>query len=289
MPDRREELDRIAALTLGHYDASAEAFWVGTRDHDVRQNIAALLRHLEGAGPFSILDLGCGPGRDLVTFRDLGHEAIGVDGAARFVEMARAHSGCEVWQQNLLALALPEARFDGIFANAVLQHVPASELPRVLVELRDGAATARRAVQLDSARPRRGRLEQRPLQRLSRARRPGSATAPRPASSSSSTTTGPKAGRASSSRGWRAPGGAATIRRAEPAASGRADAGDAAARQYVERAVDAHQQVDREARKLGERIHRIAVCRVEPADELADEIGEVVLVAVAGGNGPFVG
>ena len=102
----------------------------------MRQNIAALLRHLEGTAPFAILDLGCGPGRDLATFRALGHEAIGVDGAARFVAMARAHSGCEVWQQNLLALALPAARFDGIFANAVLQHVPASELPRVLLELR---------------------------------------------------------------------------------------------------------------------------------------------------------
>ena len=136
MPERREELERIAALTLGHYDASAEAFWEGTRDHDVRQNVAALLRHLEGPGPFAILDLGCGPGRDLATFRDLGHEAIGLDGAARFVAMAREHSGCEVWQQNLLALDLPAARFDGIFANAVLLHVPASELPRVLLELR---------------------------------------------------------------------------------------------------------------------------------------------------------
>jgi len=136
MTDSGEELERIAERTLGHYDASAEAFWEGTRDHDVRQNIAALLRHLEGPGPFAILDLGCGPGRDLATFRALGHEAIGVDGAARFVAMARAHSGCEVWQQNLLALALPAARFDGIFANAVLQHVPESELARVLGELR---------------------------------------------------------------------------------------------------------------------------------------------------------
>ena len=33
--------------TLGHYDSRAEAFWAGTRDHDVRQNIEALLRHLE--------------------------------------------------------------------------------------------------------------------------------------------------------------------------------------------------------------------------------------------------
>src|SRR3954466_12866731 len=131
-----DELERIAAQTLDHYERSAEAFWEGTRDHDVRQNVAALLRHLEGPGPFSILDLGCGPGRDLATFRGLGHEAIGLDGAARFVEMARVHSGCEVWQQNLLALDLPAARFDGIFANAVLQHVPESELARVLAELR---------------------------------------------------------------------------------------------------------------------------------------------------------
>jgi SAM-dependent methyltransferase len=135
MPADPEELARITARTLAHYDASAEAFWEGTRDHDVRQNIAALLRHLQGAEPFAILDLGCGPGRDLASFAGLGHEAIGVDGSERFAAMARTHSGCEVWQQNLLALDLPKARFDGVFANAVLQHVPASELARVLGEL----------------------------------------------------------------------------------------------------------------------------------------------------------
>lgn len=137
MNDQDDELARLAERTLAHYDASAEAFWEGTRDHDVRQNVAALLRHLDAAGPFAILDLGCGPGRDLRTFSDLGHEAIGIDGAARFVAMARAYSGCEVWQQNLLGLDLPPARFDGIFANAVLQHVPESEMRRVLGELRD--------------------------------------------------------------------------------------------------------------------------------------------------------
>jgi SAM-dependent methyltransferase len=136
MATDRDELDRITARTLAHYDATAESFWEGTRDHDVRQNIATLLRHLQGAAPFAILDLGCGPGRDLATFAGLGHEAIGIDGSERFVEMAGAHSGCEVWQQNLLALELPPGRFDGIFANAVLQHVPAGELPRVLLELR---------------------------------------------------------------------------------------------------------------------------------------------------------
>ncbi len=135
MPLPHDQLDHIAASTLAHYEESADDFWRGTRDHDVSQNVAALLRHLEGAAPFAILDLGCGPGRDLKTFRELGHEAIGVEGAPQLAAMARDWSGCEVWAQNLFALALPPARFDGVFANAVLFHVPTEELARVLGEL----------------------------------------------------------------------------------------------------------------------------------------------------------
>lgn len=127
-----DELERITALTLADYDQTAERFREGTRDHDVSQNIEALLRHLEGQAPQRILDFGCGPGRDLKTFTRLGHSPVGVDGSAEFVAMARADSGCEVWHQNFLALDLPPAHFDGVFANATLFHVPLSELPRVL-------------------------------------------------------------------------------------------------------------------------------------------------------------
>jgi len=130
-----DELERITALTLADYDQTAERFREGTRDHDVSQNIEALLRHLEGQAPQRILDFGCGPGRDLKTFTRLGHSPVGIDGSAEFVAMARADSGCEVLHQNFLALDLPPAHFDGIFANATLFHVPLSELPRVLKAL----------------------------------------------------------------------------------------------------------------------------------------------------------
>jgi len=130
-----EELALITAKTLEHYNEHAAEFREGTRDHDVRQNIGALLRHIRGATPLQILDFGCGPGRDLVAFRALGHEPIGVEGSARLAAMAREQSGCEVWQQDFLALKLPAGRFDGIFANASLFHVPRQELPRVLSEL----------------------------------------------------------------------------------------------------------------------------------------------------------
>lgn len=130
------DLRQIAELTLAHYDASAESFWEGTRSHDVSQNIDALLRHITGAPPFAILDFGCGPGRDLRTFAGLGHAPVGLEGSARFAALAREHSGCEVWEQDFLALDLPDQRFDGVFANASLFHVPTQELPRVLLELR---------------------------------------------------------------------------------------------------------------------------------------------------------
>jgi SAM-dependent methyltransferase len=131
-----EELGELTQRTLSHYDARAAAFWEGTRDHDVSQNYAALLGAVEGDAPHRILDLGCGPGRDVAHFRDLGHEAVGLDGSAEFVAMARAHTGCEVLHQNFLQLSLEPQRFDGIFANASLFHVPTCELARVLADLR---------------------------------------------------------------------------------------------------------------------------------------------------------
>src|SRR3989441_7342395 len=131
-----QHLKKIARLTLEHYNQRAEEFWKGTRDHDVSQNIAALLQYIDCKPPFTILDFGCGPGRDLKTFAELGHIAIGLEGAVHLAVMARAYSGCEVWQQDFLKLDLPDSHFDGVFANAALFHVPSQELPRVLLELR---------------------------------------------------------------------------------------------------------------------------------------------------------
>jgi len=131
-----DDLARIAALTLADYERRADAFWAGTRDHDVRENIEALLRHLPRPGAATILDFGCGPGRDLHTFRALGHVAIGLEGLPRFAAMAREFSGCDVWEQDFLDPRLPVAQFDGIFANASLFHVPRKVLPGTLLTLR---------------------------------------------------------------------------------------------------------------------------------------------------------
>jgi SAM-dependent methyltransferase len=150
MPSR-PDLNRMTERTLAHYNRSAVGFREGTWDHDVTQNYRVLIGSLQGDGPHAVLDLGCGPGRDLAYFKSQGLEAVGLDGSPEFVEMARAETDCEVLLQNFLSLDLPENRFDGIFANASLFHVPSQELPRVLIEL---CATLKPGGVLFSSNPR---------------------------------------------------------------------------------------------------------------------------------------
>lgn len=130
-----EQLAETSLITLRYYNEYADSFWQGTKDHDVSQNRDALLKHMGGKPPYRILDFGCGPGRDLKAFKELGHEPVGLEGAERFVQFARQYSGCDVWHQDFLRLQLPADYFDGIFANAALFHVPSQELPRVLKAL----------------------------------------------------------------------------------------------------------------------------------------------------------
>jgi SAM-dependent methyltransferase len=144
-------LDEIARNTVGYYDGTADSFWEGTKDHDVQQNIMALLDAIGGAGPHRILDFGCGPGRDLLSFKALGHRPVGLDGSPRFCQMAFEYANVEVLNQNFLALDLPQAGFDGVFCNATLFHVPAQELGQVLDALKQ---TLRMGGVLFSSNPR---------------------------------------------------------------------------------------------------------------------------------------
>jgi SAM-dependent methyltransferase len=125
----------ISQKNIAHYDEHAVSYDLGTKDHDVSQNINALLRAITTEPPFHILDFGCGPGRDLQTFTKLGHIAIGLEGSKEAAQIAMTKSSCEVLVQDFFNLTLPHNTFDGIFANASLFHIPNQLLPKVLGDL----------------------------------------------------------------------------------------------------------------------------------------------------------
>jgi trans-aconitate methyltransferase len=121
--------------TLAHYSLNPSGFWDGTKNHNVSQNINAFLSQIEGSSPFTVLDFGCGPGRDLKTFKELGNNAYGLEGCPEFCHMAQENSGCEVYQQNFIDIDLAPQFYDGIFANASLFHVPKEDLSDLMIRL----------------------------------------------------------------------------------------------------------------------------------------------------------
>ena len=129
------DLEEIENLTIGHYEDNAESFRIGTKDHDVSQNIAAFLGALPKGKQLDILDFGCGPGRDLNVFKQMGHRPTGLDGSKEFCKMTQKLSKFPILHQKFLHLELEDNSFDGVFANASLFHVPSIELSRVLKEI----------------------------------------------------------------------------------------------------------------------------------------------------------
>ena len=130
-----DDIVKKEALTIQHYEDNAGAFWKGTKDHDVSQNTQAFLNALPKNVPLDILDLGCGPGRDLFHFKSLGHNPVGLDGSKAFCSMASKHANCPTINESFATMDLSKYKFHGIFANAALFHVPADELLNVLKKL----------------------------------------------------------------------------------------------------------------------------------------------------------
>jgi SAM-dependent methyltransferase len=127
-------MEKHEQITIAEYQLTAEDYQIGTWNHDVSQNRDALTAAMSKPKG-KILDLGCGPGRDLVAFQAMGYEVIGLDATPAFVKMASKVAGCQVLEQSFLSLNLPSNSFGGIFANASLIHVPSAEMLGVLKHL----------------------------------------------------------------------------------------------------------------------------------------------------------
>lgn len=83
----------------------------------------------------SILDAGCGSGRDLRAFAQRGYRAFGIDASARLIEIAKSHSdaSCAVGRIEEIT---DVGTFDGIWACASLLHFRKTQLNAVLQKLR---------------------------------------------------------------------------------------------------------------------------------------------------------
>ena len=195
------QAQEVVAITIAEYDRMAAVYRRGTADHDVSQNIAALLKAIEGEAPYVILDLGCGPGRDLRQFTALGHEAVGLDGSAELSAMARANTDCEVLHQDFLALDLHPP------ASTGSSQMPRCSTCRVASSPGSSATSRRPSSPAESCSARTRGATTRKVGPVGATAafmisKRGAPTSPPRVFASCTTTTARRAGRGRSSRGW---------------------------------------------------------------------------------------
>lgn len=116
-------------MSFDYYDKNPEKFYEDTVHVDMGEFYQAFLPLVRDRG--KILDVGCGSGRDLQKFKNLGYEVIGIDASIEMVKKAKALSRVEVLNLKFAEITW-ENEFDGLWASASLLHVPATEISNTL-------------------------------------------------------------------------------------------------------------------------------------------------------------
>ena len=120
------------ASTLEYYRVNAEEFVEGTKGVDVSELYAPFLELLPPNA--SILDAGCGSGRDTKYFIEQGFKVIAFDYSPEIVRLASS-----LTKQSILQLSFEDItfcnQFDGVWACASLLHVPKKDMAKVLSKL----------------------------------------------------------------------------------------------------------------------------------------------------------
>ena len=115
--------------SIGDYNRYAATYFESTVNVDLSENRARFERVLPEGG--SILDLGCGSGRDSLAFLEDGYEVTPLDGSPEMCALAEIHTDLEVLNMTFEELDFDEV-FDGIWACASLLHVPGEDMPGIL-------------------------------------------------------------------------------------------------------------------------------------------------------------
>ena len=109
--------------TIDYYNDNADEYFNSVISADMTENYTRFLQYVpKGA---SIVDLGCGSGRDLKYFKDNGYEAEGLDASEKLCILAREYSGCPVLCTDFWKA---ERRYDAFWANASLLHLTGKDI-----------------------------------------------------------------------------------------------------------------------------------------------------------------
>ena len=112
-------------MSVSYYDENAQSYFDNTVLADMQALRDGFLKHVRQGG--TILDAGCGSGRDARAFAEAGYEVSAFDASAEMVRLARQHTGLAVQHMTFEQMEW-KSQFDGIWASACLLHVRRNDL-----------------------------------------------------------------------------------------------------------------------------------------------------------------
>jgi ubiquinone/menaquinone biosynthesis C-methylase UbiE len=123
----------VAAEVMASYDRSAAEYAAQWDELRLERALHAFTSRITGQR--RVLDLGCGPGRDLAFLTDLGCQLVGLDLSSGMLAQARIRlAGAQLVQADLRRLPILWDSFDGIWACASLLHLRRAHVPAALLE-----------------------------------------------------------------------------------------------------------------------------------------------------------
>lgn len=118
--------------SIDYYNKYAAKEFEETVNQDMSGIMKEFLNFLDEGD--TILDLGCGSGRDSLTFYELGYDVTPLDASEEMCKLAEIHTGLEVLQMTFEQMDFDKV-FDGIWACASLLHTPKKELSDILTKI----------------------------------------------------------------------------------------------------------------------------------------------------------
>lgn len=82
-----------------------------------------------------ILDVGCGTGRWVRRFQDIGFQPMGIDATEGMLRLARRHTVSPLLAGEALNLPFTEGTFDAVTDITVVQHIPGELQSKALAEM----------------------------------------------------------------------------------------------------------------------------------------------------------
>ncbi len=114
--------------TIEYYNNNAESFVSGTKDIRFTQIQERFMSRIHDGG--TILDFGCGSGRDTKYFMEHGFAVDAIDGSEKLCKIASEYTDISVRHMYFQELDEHE-KYDGIWACSSILHLPKDELGKV--------------------------------------------------------------------------------------------------------------------------------------------------------------